>query len=38
MNNAKTMYKQKMNNDQSAGYVKWALPFKELEQMCDKFC
>ncbi len=38
INNAKTMYKQKMNNDQSAGYVKWALPFKELEQMCDKFC
>lgn len=33
INNANVMYKQKINNDQTAGYVKSALPFHELEKL-----
>lgn len=37
LNNAKLLYKQKTENDQSAGYVKMALDFKALEKMCDAY-
>ena len=37
MKNAQVMYKQKMNQDESAGYIKSALPFKQLEEMSDSF-
>ena len=37
MKNAQVMYKQKMNQDESAGYTKSALPFKQLEEMSDSF-
>lgn len=36
-NNAKIIYKQKIMNDTSAGYVKSALDFKKLEKLCEKF-
>ncbi len=36
-NNAKLIYKQKQNGDTTAGYVKFALDYKELEQMCEEF-
>ena len=33
----KTMYKQKIMNDSTAGYVKSALDFRKLERLCDLF-
>lgn len=36
-NNAKLLYKQKNENDKTAGYVKFALPYKELEEYCKKY-
>ena len=35
--NVELIYKQKAENDTSAGYVKSALNYKELEKMCDKY-
>ncbi|MBQ7942626.1 MAG: type III toxin-antitoxin system ToxN/AbiQ family toxin [Lachnospiraceae bacterium] len=35
--NAQLLYKQKKNNDQTAGYVKSALDYAELERLCDKY-
>ena len=35
--NAKLLYKQKTENDLSAGYVKAALEYKALETLCGKF-
>jgi protein AbiQ len=37
INNANVLYKQKINNDNSAGYVKTTLPFLELEKYCDEY-
>ena len=37
MSNANLLYKQKNENDKTAGYVKSALNYKELEALCDKF-
>ena len=34
--NAHLLYKQKQANDQTAGYVKSALDYLELEKLCDK--
>ena len=36
-NNAKVLYKQKLSGDTSAGYVKAALNYKELEKLCKEF-
>lgn len=36
-NNANVLYKQKKENDMSAGYVKSALPYIELEKYCVEF-
>ena len=36
-NNAKLMYKQKVSNDETAGYVKAALDFAKLEKLCDEY-
>ena len=35
--NAKLLYKQKTENDFSAGYVKAALEYKALEKLCRDF-
>ena len=35
--NAKLLYKQKVANDTTAGYVKSALDYQELEVLCDMF-
>ena len=35
--NAELLYKQKSENDNSAGYVKAALDYKKLEKLCDAF-
>ena len=35
--NAKLLYKQKTENDLSAGYVKAALEYKALEKLCEDF-
>ena len=35
--NVELIYKQKAENDTSAGYVKSALNYKELEKLCDKY-
>ena len=35
--NVELIYKQKAENDTSAGYVKSALNYKALEKLCDKF-
>lgn len=35
--NAKLLYKQKAENDLSAGYVRTALEFKALEKLCRNF-
>lgn len=35
--NAKLLYKQKVENDLSAGYVKAALEYKALEKLCRDF-
>jgi len=37
MNNASVLYKQKAENDTSAGYVKSALPYKEIEELCKLY-
>lgn len=36
-NNAEIMYKQKNNNDETAGYVKSALDFLRIEELCYNF-
>lgn len=36
-NNASVLYKQKKENDMSAGYVKSALPYMELEKYCLEY-
>lgn len=36
-NNAEVLYKQKLENDTTAGYVKSALPYKELEELCKQY-
>ena len=38
MSNANLLYKQKNENDETAGYVKSALNYKKLELICDRFC
>lgn len=38
INNAIILYKQKLENDSTAGYVESALPYKELEDLCEKYC
>ncbi len=35
--NAELLYKQKQINDESAGYVKHALDYKHLEDLCKEF-
>lgn len=35
--NAQLLYKQKTENDLSAGYVKTALEYRKLEELCSKF-
>ena len=35
--NAKLLYKQKIANDTTAGYVKSALDYQALERLCDLF-
>lgn len=35
--NANLLYKQKTENDVTAGYVKSALEYKMLERMCDEY-
>ena len=37
MKNAQLMYKQKIANDESAGYVKSALDYKQLECLSDEY-
>lgn len=37
LKNAQLMYKQKITDDASAGYVKSALDYKILESLCDKY-
>lgn len=37
MNNANVLYKQKLENDTTAGYVKSALQYKEIEEMCKRY-
>ena len=37
ISNAKVMYKQKASNDTTAGYVKSALDFQALEELCDRY-
>ena len=37
MANAQLLYKQKKSNDQTAGYVKFALDYCKLEKLCDKY-
>lgn len=37
MNNANVLYKQKLENDTTAGYVKSALPYKEIEELCKRY-
>ena len=37
LGNAKLLYRQKNSNEECVGYVKSALPFKELEKMCDEY-
>ena len=37
ISNAKVMYKQKVSNDTTAGYVKSALDFQALEELCDRY-
>ncbi len=36
-NYAEIMYKQKYNNDETAGYVKSALDFMKIEKLCSSF-
>jgi len=37
LKNAQLIYKQKCENDTSADYVKAALDYKQLEQLCDEY-
>ena len=37
INNAKLLYKQKKANDTTAGYIKSALDYQALEQLCDMY-
>ena len=37
LKNAQLIYKQKRENDTSADYVKTALDYKQLEQLCDEY-
>jgi len=37
LKNAQLIYKQKCENDTSADYVKTALDYKQLEQLCDEY-
>lgn len=37
LSNAHLLYKQKMENDLSAGYVKSALEYRKLEELCREF-
>lgn len=37
MSNAKVIYKQKKENDQSAKYLQSALEFEKLEKLCDEY-
>ena len=37
MANAELLYKQKINNDETAGYVKSALNYTELERLCGEY-
>ena len=37
ISNAKVMYNQKASNDVTAGYVKSALDFQALEELCDEY-
>lgn len=37
INNANLIYKQKAENDTTAKYINTALPYKEIESMCDVF-
>ena len=37
VNGNKLLYKQKAENDLSAGYVKAALEYKALEKLCRDF-
>ncbi len=37
MNNAKLIYKQKINKDTTAGYVKSALDYRFLEELCKEY-
>lgn len=37
LSNASLLYKQKKENDTTAGYVKSALPYQDLEKLCCKF-
>ena len=38
ISNANLLYKQKCQNDETAGYVKSALDYKKMEKLCDKYC
>ena len=35
--NAHLLYKQKQMNDETAGYVKFALDYPMLEKLCDEY-
>ena len=35
--NAKLLYKQKIENDETAGYVRTALDYREMETLCEAF-
>lgn len=37
ISNARLLYKQKSENDTSAGYIKTALEYKALEELCKAF-
>ena len=37
-NNAMILYRQKAENDTSAGYIKSALPYQKLEVLYEKYC
>ena len=38
MNNATVLYKHKIENVTTAGYVKSALPYKEIQKLCKQYC
>lgn len=37
MNNATVLYKQKLKNDTTTGYVKFTLPYQEIEERCKRY-